>query len=48
MLIEKTSLPGVLLLIPPRFGDARGFFAESWNRRTLRNAGLDLPGAGDL
>ena len=43
MQIEKTALPGVLILVPPRHGDSRGFFAESWNRRTLREAGLDLP-----
>ncbi|MDF3352142.1 dTDP-4-dehydrorhamnose 3,5-epimerase, partial [Sulfitobacter sp. KE12] len=30
MEIEKTGLPGVLLLIPRRFGDDRGFFAETW------------------
>ncbi|MHC0055471.1 dTDP-4-dehydrorhamnose 3,5-epimerase [Actibacterium sp. D379-3] len=43
MKIETTSLPGVMLLTPRRFGDARGFFSESWNRRTLAEAGLDLP-----
>ena len=43
MQIEKTSLPGVLVLAPRRFGDERGFFSESWNRRTLHEAGLDLP-----
>ncbi|CAM3359221.1 dTDP-4-dehydrorhamnose 3,5-epimerase [Paracoccus aminovorans] len=43
MQIEKTSLPGVLVLVPRRFGDERGFFSESWNRRTLHEAGLDLP-----
>ena len=43
MQIEKTALPGVLILVPSRHGDSRGFFAESWNRRTLREAGLDLP-----
>ncbi|MFN3274054.1 MAG: dTDP-4-dehydrorhamnose 3,5-epimerase [Paracoccus sp. (in: a-proteobacteria)] len=43
MHIETTRLPGVLILTPARHGDARGFFAESWNRRTLRAAGLDLP-----
>jgi len=41
--IEATSLPGVMALVPRRFGDARGWFSESWNRRTLRAAGLDLP-----
>ena len=41
--ITRTGLDGVLVLTPRRFGDARGFFSESWNRRTLRQAGLDLP-----
>ncbi len=43
MQIERTSVPGVLLITPRRFGDRRGFFAESWNRRALAEAGLDLP-----
>lgn len=43
MKIETTRLPGVLVLTPRRFGDARGFFSESWNRRTLEVAGLVLP-----
>ena len=43
MQIEETGLEGVLILTPKRFGDARGWFAESWNRRTLEEAGLDLP-----
>lgn len=43
MQIEKTALPGVFVLTPARFGDNRGFFSESWNRRTLENAGLELP-----
>ncbi len=43
MEITQTSLPGVLRLTPRRFGDARGFFSESWNRRALHEAGLDLP-----
>ncbi len=41
--IQQTSLSGVLVLTPKRFGDARGFFSESWNRRTLEAAGLQLP-----
>ncbi len=43
MQIETTPLPGVLVLTPRRFADARGFFAESWNRRTLQKAGVELP-----
>ncbi|MEP3948243.1 dTDP-4-dehydrorhamnose 3,5-epimerase [Ascidiaceihabitans sp.] len=40
--VEHTPLDGVLILTPARFGDARGFFSESWNRTTMRDAGLDL------
>ena len=43
MKIEATALPGVLILTPRRFGDARGWFSESWNRRTLQDVGLNLP-----
>lgn len=42
MRIEKTHLPGVLILTPARFGDARGFFSESWNRKTLESHGITL------
>ena len=41
MIVEKTTLPGVMLLTPQRFGDARGFFSESWNRQRMLDAGLD-------
>ena len=43
MQIEETALSGVLILTPARHGDARGFFSESWNRRTLEKAGVTLP-----
>lgn len=43
MQIETTPLPGVLILTPARHGDARGFFSESWNSRTLADAGVTLP-----
>ncbi len=36
----KTKLEGVYILIPKVFGDHRGFFMESWNRRTMEEAGL--------
>ena len=38
----ETRLPGVLLLEPKVFGDARGFFLETWNRQTFADLGLDL------
>ena len=40
MEIEKTALDGVLILTPRRFGDARGFFSESWNKARMEEAGL--------
>ncbi|UWQ06608.1 dTDP-4-dehydrorhamnose 3,5-epimerase [Aliiroseovarius crassostreae] len=43
MEIAKTALDGVLVLTPPRFGDNRGFFSESWNKKALETAGVNLP-----
>ena len=38
-----TDLPGVLLLEPRVFGDARGYFFESYNRRAFHKAtGIDV------
>jgi len=40
--VIKTEIPEVLLLEPRVFEDARGFFLESYNRRTFKEAtGLD-------
>ena len=41
MQIERSTLDGVLLITPRRFGDARGFFAETWNARAFAEAGID-------
>ena len=41
MNVIKTPLPGVLILEPARFGDARGFFSESWNKRRMAEHGLE-------
>jgi dTDP-4-dehydrorhamnose 3,5-epimerase len=42
MNVVSTALPGVLILEPKVFGDARGFFLESYNARVFREAtGLD-------
>lgn len=40
MQIEETPLPGVLILTPRRFSDARGWFCEVWNKQTLAKAGI--------
>ena len=41
--VTPTALPEVLVLEPKVFGDARGFFYESYNRRDFAEAtGLDV------
>ena len=40
MRIEPTAIPDVLLVEPDVYGDARGFFFESYNRRALAAAGI--------
>jgi dTDP-4-dehydrorhamnose 3,5-epimerase len=35
-----TKLPGVVIIEPNVFGDARGFFMETWNRPRYEAAGL--------
>ena len=43
MKVEHAPIAGVLFLEPEVFGDARGFFFESYNRRTFARAtGLDI------
>ena len=42
MKFEATPLQGAYLLKPRVFGDARGFFLESWNAATFSDAGFDL------
>ncbi len=38
MIIETTAIDGVLVLQPKVFGDARGFFLESFNQRAFDDA----------
>ena len=40
MNIIPTSIPDVVLLEPKVFGDERGFFYESWNKRTFAELGI--------
>lgn len=40
--IQTTDLPGVMILTAKRFGDARGWFTESWNASRMAEAGLDF------
>lgn len=47
MQIERTALADVVILTPRRFGDARGWFCETWNAARMAEAGLDLPWVQD-
>ena len=40
MTIEPTPLAGVVVIRPKVFGDDRGFFFESWNRKQCQDAGI--------
>jgi len=42
MNVLTCDIPGLLVFEPKVFGDARGFFMETWNRRRYGEAGLDL------
>jgi dTDP-4-dehydrorhamnose 3,5-epimerase len=42
MLVEKTTLPDVMLITPRRFGDARGWFMETFNAPRMAEAGLAM------
>lgn len=43
MKIVETGLPGVLIFEPKVFGDARGFFVETFREEWLKQAGLAVP-----
>ncbi len=36
MKVEPLAIPEVLLITPPKFGDSRGFFSETWSEAKLR------------
>lgn len=40
MQVKPTGLPGLVEVTPARFGDARGFFAETYNRARLAEHGI--------
>lgn len=40
MEVERLAIPDVLLLKPKLFGDSRGFFIETWNRRKFADLGM--------
>ena len=42
MEIIKTPLEGLLVIKPKIFGDDRGYFFESWSKKSFTEVGLDL------
>ena len=42
MLLHLTPIPDLQVITPPRFGDARGFFAETYSRDKLVAHGITL------
>lgn len=40
MIIIPTAIPDVLIIEPKVFGDERGFFYESYNRRAMTDVGI--------
>lgn len=43
MIVERLTIPEVLLLTPARYTDARGFFSETWTDRRFREIGIPGP-----
>ena len=42
MNVIKTELPGVVILEPQVFGDARGWFMESWSKKKMEDIGISV------
>ncbi|PWC35727.1 dTDP-4-dehydrorhamnose 3,5-epimerase [Azospirillum sp. TSO22-1] len=42
MIVERLDIPDVVIFKPKRHGDARGFFSETYSRRTMEELGFDL------
>lgn len=40
--VRPLGLDGVFEIMPAKIADVRGFFSETWSRRALANAGIDL------
>ncbi|MCL4845255.1 MAG: dTDP-4-dehydrorhamnose 3,5-epimerase [Acidobacteria bacterium] len=43
MQVSETAIPGVVLIEPRVFRDARGFFVETYHAERYRSMGIDLP-----
>jgi dTDP-4-dehydrorhamnose 3,5-epimerase len=41
--VERTSIPGVLVIVPDVYQDGRGFFLETYHADRYREHGIDQP-----
>ena len=41
-MFKKTQIQGIFKITPSRFADERGFFSESWNKKTAHDNGFDI------
>ena len=42
MQVTELAIPAVKLITPKKHGDHRGFFSETYSRKALKDAGIDL------
>ncbi len=42
MKVVETAIPEVKIITPKKFGDHRGFFSETYNKKALAGAGIDF------
>ena len=40
--VEDLSIPAIKVLVPMKHGDYRGYFSETYNRRTLAASGIGI------
>ncbi len=43
MQVTNLEIPGLKLIVPPRFEDERGFFSETYSEKALKEAGIPGP-----
>ncbi len=41
-LFKETSIKGVYIIEPKKYGDNRGYFMETYNQNDMKEAGLDI------
>jgi dTDP-4-dehydrorhamnose 3,5-epimerase len=42
MQVRKLALDGLVEVVPKKFGDARGFFSETYSQKAFAEAGIDI------